>query len=188
MNAGAHGGEVSDTLRSVTLFDTDRSTVELHQSKSLGFRYRGSDISDRQIVVEATFELVPAAIDEVRARMESYRKHRAETQPGALQNAGSTFKNPPGDHAGRLVEAAGLKGFRVGGASVSTLHANFFMAGDGATSQDVFDLVHEVRKRVLDVHGVELEPEVRFVGKFKSSEAPGGMPEQDRAEDRGGTT
>ena len=176
MNAGAHGREVRDALASVRLFDLDRSSVEVRESATLGFRYRGSDLTDRHIVLDACFSLDPAEVDVVRARMESYRKHRAETQPGALQNAGSTFKNPPGDHAGRLVEAAGLKGFSVGGASVSTLHANFFMASEGATSQDVYDLVHEVQARVLDRFNIELEPEVRFVGTFRS-----------RSRERGGT-
>ena len=101
--------------------------------------------------------------------MEGYRKHRAETQPGAAQNAGSVFKNPPGDSAGRLVEAAGLKGFAVGGAAVSDLHANFFIAGDGASAQDVHDLVAEVRRRVKEVSGVDLEPEIHFIGHFKEA-------------------
>ncbi len=98
--------------------------------------------------------------------MESYRRHRAATQPGAASNAGSVFKNPPGDWAGRLVEAAGLKGFSVGAARVSEMHANFFVAGDGASAQDVFDLVHTVRAKVKAAFGVELEPEVRFAGAF----------------------
>lgn len=176
MNAGAHGREVRDPLASVRLFDLDQMRTDTRDADSLGFRYRGSDLTDRHVVLEATFDLDKANVDEVRAKMDSYRRHRAETQPGALQNAGSTFKNPPNDHAGRLVEAAGLKGFSVGGASVSTLHANFFMASEGATSQDVFDLVHEVQARVLDRFGIELQPEVRFVGNFKS-----------RSRERGGT-
>jgi UDP-N-acetylmuramate dehydrogenase len=176
MNAGAHGREARDALSSVTLFDLDLLRVDARDASTLGFRYRGSDLTDRHLVVDARFTLEPADPAEIRARMDSYRRHRAETQPGALQNAGSTFKNPPGDHAGRLVEAAGLKGFSVGGASVSTLHANFFMAGERATSQDVFDLVNEVRARVRDRSGVDLQPEVRFVGAFKS-----------RSRERGGT-
>ena len=176
MNAGAHGREIRDSLTSVRLFDVDRVQIDVRDADTLGFRYRGSDLTDAHVVVEATFALTPEPGGAVRERMETYRRHRAETQPGALQNAGSTFKNPPGDHAGRLVEAAGLKGFSVGGASVSELHANFFMASEGATSQDVYDLVHEVRARVLDRFGIELQPEVRFVGDFKS-----------RSRERGGT-
>jgi UDP-N-acetylmuramate dehydrogenase len=167
---------VKDSLSWVRLFDLDLLNVETRDAGTLGFRYRASELTDRHVVVEACFALEEAEPEEVRSRMEDYRRHRAETQPGALQNAGSTFKNPPGDHAGRLVEAAGLKGFTVGGASVSTLHANFFMAGEGATSQDVFDLVHEVRARVRERFGVDLQPEVRFVGAFRS-----------RSRERGGT-
>ena len=92
-------------------------------------------------------------------RMDEYREHRSATQPGAAQNAGSVFKNPPGTSAGRLVEDAGLKGFRVGNATVSGLHANFMIAADGATAQDVYDLVQSVRRKVLASSGIELEPE-----------------------------
>jgi UDP-N-acetylmuramate dehydrogenase len=134
---------------------------------SLGLSYRRSTLSDRDIVVAARWELPEDEPDEIKRRTEANRKHRAETQPGAVQNAGSVFKNPPRDHAGRLVEAAGLKGFTVGGARVSELHANFFIAGQGATARDVHELVREVRARVHDAFGVELETEIRFVGRFE---------------------
>ena len=170
MNAGAHGGELRDTLRSITIFDVRDKQVSTVPATALDMSYRRSRLLDHQVVLDAAFDLVPDDEAAVRARMESYRKHRAETQPGALQNAGSTFKNPIGDSAGRLVEAAGLKGHRVGGVEVSTLHANFFVADEGATAQDVFDLVREVRRLVNERMGVELEPEVRFVGDFGAGE------------------
>ena len=166
MNAGAHGGEVADHLVSVRLFDLETRKVEERASADLGFSYRRSNLTDKDLVLEARWELPtddPAAIKE---RTEANRRHRAETQPGAVQNAGSVFKNPVGDHAGRLVEEAGLKGFRVGGARVSELHANFFIAGEGASAQDVFDLVEAVRARVERTSGVQLETEIRFVGRF----------------------
>jgi UDP-N-acetylmuramate dehydrogenase len=103
--------------------------------------------------------------------MNEYRHHRASTQPGAAQNAGSVFRNPPGDSAGRLIEAAGLKGFSLRGVSVSPLHANFFVAGPGARAQDVRDLVEHVRAAVRAASGVELEPEIRFVGAFRQRDA-----------------
>ena len=169
MNAGAHGSEVADRLRSVLVFDLDGGrTVELKAS-DLDFAYRSSSLHDTQVALSAAFDLLPSDPETVRSRMEAYRKHRAETQPGAVQNAGSVFRNPPGDHAGRLVEATGLKGLRVGGASVSELHANFFIAGDGASAQDVYDLVAEVIARVEEAHGIRLEPEVRFVGHFEAA-------------------
>ena len=174
MNAGAHGGAIADTLSSVEVYTLGADHLEQRSVQELGLSYRHSSLSERDVVVSASFELATDDETAIRARMERYRKHRADTQPGALQNAGSTFKNPPGDSAGRLVEAAGLKGLTVGGAQVSELHANFFLAGDGATAQDVFDLVHLVRRRVLETFGVELEPEVQFVGPFDRSMTPTG--------------
>jgi UDP-N-acetylmuramate dehydrogenase len=173
MKAGAHGGQMSDHLGRVRLFDLRASDVVEVAPAGLELSYRHSNLADHQIVLEAELLLQPDDAGAIRARMEDYRRHRAATQPGAHQNAGSTFKNPPGDSAGRLVEAAGLKGFRVGAAHVSELHANFFIAPEGASAQDVFDLVEEVGARVAEVAGVELEPEVRFLGDF-ATRAVGG--------------
>ncbi len=167
MNAGAHGTDIASIVSAALIFDLATLSIQERPADQLGFGYRRSGLSASDVVVEASFELEGAADSFIRARMEAYRRHRAETQPGAAQNAGSVFKNPPGDSAGRLVEACGLKGFRVGGASVSELHANFFMAAEGATSQDVYDLVHEIATRVRAGSGVELETEIRFVGHFR---------------------
>lgn len=167
MNAGAHGTEIKDRLSRATVFDVAAGVMADRSCASFDFSYRHSNLTDTDIVVGATFELAGEDATAVKTRMEGYRKHRAETQPGAVQNAGSVFRNPPGAHAGRLVEAAGLKGFSVGGARVSELHANFFIASEGSTAQDVFDLVGEVRRRVLEAHGVSLTPEIRFVGAFR---------------------
>ncbi|MDQ3662518.1 MAG: UDP-N-acetylmuramate dehydrogenase [Actinomycetota bacterium] len=167
MNAGAHGVDIAGILSTALIFDLSTVSLRERSADQLGLAYRRSDLSASEVVVEAGFELVEAADASIRERMETYRRHRAETQPGAAQNAGSVFKNPPGDSAGRVVEACGLKGFRVGGASVSELHANFFMAGERASSQDVYDLVHAVTDRVRAATGVELETEIRFVGNFR---------------------
>jgi UDP-N-acetylmuramate dehydrogenase len=171
MNAGAHGSEIAERLTSVTVFDLDKLELRRPETSSLGFSYRRSSLTEDDLVIDASFELEPGDATEIRDRMEQYRQHRSSTQPGAAQNAGSVFKNPPGRSAGKLVEAAGLKGFRVGGATVSELHANFMMAGEGATAQDVYDLVQTVRRKVLESSGVELEPEVRFVGSFDTNAA-----------------
>ena len=170
MNAGAHGSDLAASLVHATILGLDSGEMHARTGEQLGLSYRHSNLTDREIAVSARLRLSSEPREAIRARMESFRKHRAATQPGALQNAGSTFKNPPGDSAGRLVDAAGLKGWRVGGASVSTIHANFFMADDSATAQDVFDLIHDVRRRVNDAFGVELTPEVRFVGPFAGRE------------------
>jgi UDP-N-acetylmuramate dehydrogenase len=170
MNAGAHGRETSESLESARIFDLEPMTLQERKPADLDYSYRHSNLNEGQLVLEAAFQLAVEDPEVVRDRMEGYRKHRAATQPGALQNAGSVFKNPPGDHAGRLVEAAGLKGFSVGGASVSELHANFFIAGDGSRAQDVYDLVHAVQRRVKERFDVELTPEIRFVGHFENPE------------------
>lgn len=167
MNAGAHGREMSEALTAATVLDLRTGATGERSAGALDLAYRHSNLTDTDVVVAASFALRSSDPAEVRGVMESYRRHRAETQPGAAQNAGSVFRNPPGDHAGRLVEAAGLKGFRVGRATVSELHANFFIAERGARAQDVFDLVHEVKARVAERTGVELEPEIRFVGRFE---------------------
>ena len=174
MNAGAHGGEIADRLVAARVLDLRSCSLDEIAVADLGMGYRRSALADAQLVVDARFSLDPAPSAAIRERMESFRRHRAATQPGAALNAGSVFKNPPGDFAGRLVEAAGLKGFSVGGARVSEMHANFFVAGPGATAQDVFDLVHAVRAKVKAATGVELEPEVRFAGSFRAPAAAGG--------------
>jgi UDP-N-acetylmuramate dehydrogenase len=167
MNAGAHGAEIADLLASARVFDLRTVSVEDRPAAALALAYRRSNLTANHLVLSAALHLSSDDPPAIRERMEAFRKQRAATQPGAAQNAGSVFKNPVGDHAGRLVEAAGLKGFTVGGARVSDLHANFFIAGGNARSQDVFDLVHEVRARVRDRFGVELEAEIRFVGEFE---------------------
>ena len=175
MNAGAHEGAISDTLSRAQIYTLGSAEIAHRDAGVLGLDYRHSALGPRDVVVSASFELKADDQTAIRNRMERYRKHRADTQPGALQNAGSTFKNPPGDSAGRLVEAAGLKGHRIGGAQVSELHANFFIATDEATAQDVYDLVQFVRSQVAERSGIELEPEVRFVGPFDRSMAPTGF-------------
>lgn len=178
MNAGAHGAAIADHLESVRIFTLEGMELLQRAAADLDLGYRRSSLRETDVVIEARFALLPEDASAIRERMESYRRHRAETQPGALQNAGSVFKNPPGDSAGRLVEAAGLKGFRVGGAAVSELHANFFIASEGAAAQDVFDLVRAVKERVLQAFGVELETEIRFVGPFDSEDGPVSAPER----------
>lgn len=168
MNAGAHGAEIADHLVAASVLDLGARSVSEIDVAALGMSYRRSALGDAQFVIDARFSLEPASPAAIRERMESFRRHRAETQPGAALNAGSVFKNPRGDFAGRLVEATGLKGFSVGGARVSEKHANFFVAGPGATAQDVFDLVHAVRTKVHAATGIELEPEVRFAGAFRA--------------------
>jgi UDP-N-acetylmuramate dehydrogenase len=138
-------------------------------ARDLGLAYRHSRLRDAghaaDIVLQAEFELRhdhPAAI---RARMDDDKRHRKATQPLASASAGSVFKNPPGDSAARLIDAAGLKGMRVGSASVSTLHANFMVTERGARAADLLALTALVRDRVRDRFGVELDMEVLPIGR-----------------------
>ncbi|MCA1599343.1 MAG: hypothetical protein LC769_10100, partial [Chloroflexi bacterium] len=118
--------------------------------------------SARPVVLDALFALERADAGAVKERMGAQRARRKRTQPGGA-SAGSTFKNPADDSAGRLVESVGLKGYTVGDASISTLHANFIVNGPRATARDVLALVAEARRRVREERGVALEPEIQFV-------------------------
>lgn len=163
MNAGAHGREMADALETIDLFvfgERRRITVTVGDA---GFSYRRSRLRRDGVVVGATVLLAPGDPVRIRAAMEAARDWRRRTQPLAEPNCGSVFKNPPGDHAARLIDAAGLKGTRVGGAQVSEKHANFIVATPGATAHDVVALIDLVRTRVRDEAGVDLEPEVRLL-------------------------
>jgi UDP-N-acetylmuramate dehydrogenase len=163
MNAGGHGAETKDVIIDARVFDLASGSSRTLAADVLDFGYRRSAIGARQVVTGARFQGVaddPAACG---TRVDEIVAWRREHQPGG-QNAGSVFTNPPGDAAGRLIEAAGLKGLRVGSASVSEKHANFFVADPGAHADDVYALIDEVRTRVDAAMGVELEPELQFVG------------------------
>ena len=118
------------------------------------------------MVVSATLRLTPGDPAEIAARMEELLRRRREKQPLEYPSAGSFFKRPPGHFAGALIEGCGLKGFAVGGAQVSEKHAGFVVNRGGATAQDVLRLCEAVQERVFREQGVQLEPEVRFIGEF----------------------
>lgn len=163
-NAGAHGACIADNVTRVTILDA-RGVVRELPKIELAFAYRTSRFKHArdEIVLRAELELQrddpPACI----ARMQQYTEHRRRTQP-TEPSVGSMFKNPPGDAAGRLIDAAGLKGTRVGGVQVSSVHANFFVNRGGATASDVLRLVEIVRERVRAQFGVELELEIQVIG------------------------
>jgi UDP-N-acetylmuramate dehydrogenase len=167
MNAGGHGRETVEVLRRAWVLDLldggGHPTASARDVDDLELEYRHSNLRPSEVVTAAEFTVTrddPAACE---ARVAEIVRWRREHQPGG-QNAGSVFRNPPGDSAGRLIEAAGLKGLRVGGAVVSDKHANFFQAEAGATARDVLDLVGEVQRRVAETTGVELVPELHVVG------------------------
>ncbi|MDX1450484.1 MAG: UDP-N-acetylenolpyruvoylglucosamine reductase, partial [Acidimicrobiia bacterium] len=141
-------------------------SVDVRPVDDLGLRYRHSDLRPSDIVARATFRTSPGDPAEGEDLMREVTRWRKAHQPGGTLNAGSVFKNPPDDAAGRLIESAGLKGLTVGGARVSERHANFIEADRRATASDIRTLVREVRRRVRDHLGVDLEPEIAFVGPF----------------------
>lgn len=169
MNAGAHGGEIGGFVRSVRLLDAERRERE-RPAADCGFVYRGSAFAPGELLLSAVLELPvasPEAIEAARAHLTELRARRRRTQPIGQPNAGSIFKNPPGDHAGRLIEACGLKGRRVGGAAISPLHANFIVNEGGATARDVEALAELARSAVEARFGVSLEWEVKRIGDFR---------------------
>ncbi len=166
MNAGAHGHEMAEALESVEVFRLRGGAAETVQASDAGLSYRRSALGEEAVVIGARVRLGRGDPSAIRGRMDEARAWRRATQPLNEPNCGSVFKNPPGDHAARLVEAAGAKGRRVGGASVSRKHANFIVAEPGARAADVVALMDEVRALVEAHDGVRLEPEVQLVGTF----------------------
>jgi UDP-N-acetylmuramate dehydrogenase len=166
MNAGGHGSDTSEWLLSARILDVRSGDVRELDAAGLDLAYRHSNLDADDLVLEARFRTVERQREASEGMIREITRWRREHQPGGTLNAGSVFKNPPGDSAGRLIDASGLKGHRRGGVSVSTMHANFFVAGVDATAQDVFDLVNDVRRRVADRTGIVLDVELRFAGPF----------------------
>lgn len=169
MNAGAHGRSMSDVVAAVEVFDLAAAARRWIDAADAGFRYRSTELAEHAVVVGARLRLHAGETAEIRGEMDAAREWRRRTQPLAQPNCGSVFKNPPNDHAARLVEAAGAKGLRVGGAEVSGKHANFIVADPGARAADVAELIRTVQARVAESFGVTLETEVRFVGDFEAA-------------------
>jgi UDP-N-acetylmuramate dehydrogenase len=166
MNAGAHDGSISQVLERLEVFHLMQGSVEAIAVRDAGFSYRRSALPHDGVVIGGTLRLHAADPASIREKMDEAREWRRRTQPLAEPNCGSVFTNPPDDHAARLIESAGGKGRRVGGASVSTKHANFIVAERGATADDVATLIVELQGLVEREAGVRLVPEVRFVGEF----------------------
>jgi UDP-N-acetylenolpyruvoylglucosamine reductase len=174
MNANAYGGQLARVLDWVDV--ATAAGVERRGPDDLGFSYRRSNLGEGEVVAGASFALTPGDPDEIRATLASMRERRREAQPSGIKTFGSTFKNPDepgaeGRSAGQLLEAAGARGLRVGGARFSEKHANFVENDRGATTADVLALMAEGRRLVKARFGVTLEPEVQVLGE---AEPPGG--------------
>jgi UDP-N-acetylmuramate dehydrogenase len=163
MNAGGHGCETRDVLVAARVRELTTARCTERDPGALALGYRTSTIGPTDVVVDAEFRVTPDDPDACAARIDEVVRWRRENQPGGA-NGGSVFRNPPGDSAGRLIDVAGCKGMRVGGAVVSEKHANFFQAEAGATARDVRDLVTAVQARVHAETGVALVPELVMIG------------------------
>lgn len=167
-NAGAHGGEMRERVVEVGTWDPDSGSQHRLTNAACQFAYRESRFKHEALVVlDATLDLAPDDPQRVAARVAEFQAQRLATQPLAEQNAGSVFRNPPGDFAGRLIEAAGLKGAQEGSASVSERHANFIVTQRGGRAADVRRLADRVRSTVLEAMGVSLTFEIEFVGDWE---------------------
>ncbi len=166
MNAGAYGPEMKDVIVSVRCMDGDGNILEL-KNEECEFSYRHSRFTNSEMVIlGCKMKLQHGDVDEIRAKISDLTKRRVTKQPVEKPSAGSTFKRPEGYFAGTLIEEAGLKGKRCGGAEVSEKHAGFIINTGNATAKDVLALIEFVKKTVYDKNGVMLEPEVKLVGEF----------------------
>jgi len=168
MNAGARDQWIGSIVESVTLHVPGEGLMRA-RGEEIAWGYRHTDLTDRGIILEAVLRVAESDEVDIRRAMEASLRRRKRTQPLALPSAGSVFVNPEGDSAGRLIEAAGLKGIRAGGAEFSEVHANFIVNTGGATAQDVVALICMAREAVKDSNGIELRPEIRFLGTFLES-------------------
>jgi UDP-N-acetylmuramate dehydrogenase len=163
-NAGCFGSEARDRLIEATILDLSDSRMMTSTPDQLDMSYRHSSVTSTQVVLSARFQAWEGDVAQGLEELRRITRWRRDNQPGGTFNAGSVFKNPPGDTAGEIIDSLGLKGMRVGDVAVSIKHANFFVAGPGATSSDIRGLVVAVKDRVLEETGTNLEPEIQFVG------------------------
>lgn len=162
MNAGAYGGELCQIVESVEVMDAGGKIRNLSREE-MEFSYRHSILEDQGgIVISAVFKLEKKPTEEIKARMKELMGKRSASQPLELPSAGSAFKRPVGGYAAALIDQAGLKGYRVGGAAISTKHAGFAVNLGGATAEDVKKLLSQVSDKVFEASGIRLEPEVRI--------------------------
>lgn len=172
MNAGGHGSETKEVLGHAVVLDVGRGEVTQRTANDLGLSYRHSDLTDDTIVVQATFLTEPGDSGQLEEELRSITRWRKDNQPGGTLNAGSVFKNPPGQHAGEIIDDLGLRGESIGPVQVSQVHANFMVAATDATADDIFRFVYKIRDIVGYSTDIELIPEIRFLGDFTNPGVP----------------
>lgn len=166
MNAGAYGSEMKDIVVDVTYLDIGDNRIKTIENKDCEFSYRSSFFckDESKIIVKAKLKLTKATKQEIQSKMDEYREKRIETQPLNYPSAGSTFKRGNGFVTARLIDEAGLKGYKIGGAQVSEKHAGFIINTGDATAKDVLDLIDYVKQKVYEKFNVKIETEVRILG------------------------
>jgi UDP-N-acetylmuramate dehydrogenase len=164
MNAGTSLGEMGDIIESVTLITPDGEPVT-RSREEMGFGYRTSSVPEGHVVLEVRIVLRRDEKEKIKGKVKDLQDKRKKYQPWGFPSAGSVFKNPQEESAGMLIENAGLKGATVGGAQVSDKHANFIVNTGKATAADVLALMDIIREKVLEAHGVRLEPEIKIIGE-----------------------
>lgn len=163
MNAGAYGSDIQSVINSIKVLDNNLEIVTLTKDM-LDFSYRKSILQDKDyICLEATFDLKSTNKDIILNKINEYKIKRRNSQPLESPSAGSVFRNPTNNYAGKLIEETGLKGMKIGGAEVSTKHANFIINKDNATPEDIYNLINFVHRRVLEKHNIDLKIEQEFV-------------------------
>jgi len=166
MNAGAYGWEFSDLLLSIEVYNFNTNKIEILLKEDLNFGYRMSHNLERKLILSATLLAIQGDPKLISKRLKQNVAYRKKSQPAAIYNAGSVFKNTQNYSAGELIDKAGLKGYGIEGVKVSKKHANFFIASKGAHSSSLYRLVNHVKEVVDNKFGVSLEKEILFIGKF----------------------
>jgi len=166
MNAGIGTHEMKDVVRSIEVMEAAGEKIYELGSDALEFEYRAlRGVPNDAVLLSATFALAPGSPDAIKAETDRLLLQRAKTQPINQPSCGSVFRNPPGDSAGRLIDGAGLKGLRVGGAEISTVHANFIVTDAEACAADVLTLIERTQREIEARTGIRLEPEVKILGR-----------------------
>jgi UDP-N-acetylmuramate dehydrogenase len=166
MNAGGHGSDTAAVLEEAVVVDLRTGSLSKRDVGTLGLAYRCSNLTASEVVVQATFTTVPGDPLELEERLRDITRWRKEFQPGGTLNAGSVFKNPASEAAGAIIDRCGLKGVSVGPVRVSDVHANFLVASQDATADDIRAFVFEIQAKVFEMTEIMLEPEIRFIGSF----------------------
>jgi UDP-N-acetylmuramate dehydrogenase len=166
MNAGAHGSDISKILTRAHILFEDGS-IEWLSNDEMEFTYRTSVLQKKRpgVVLEAEFKLTMGDRTAIVSKMQKNKDYRKETQPWNFPCAGSIFRNPLPNYAGKLIEEAGLKGFQIGGAKISEMHGNFIVNAGNATAKDVLDLIQYIKDKILHLYGIKMETEVEIIGR-----------------------